>query len=344
MSIEIIADDDELVSRWDEYVSRSPQGTVFHSLDFLRVIARHSDTSFHLLGGFKGQEPVGVFPIFHRSIGPFEIVFSPPPNVGMFQLGPALLNTDSLKQRRREKRTRRFLDGCIDWIATELDPFYFHLRMHHAFDALRPFQWRGFELTPLFTYVVDLDVDEEDHLMRFSSDARANIREMREHDCIVEERGADGIHQVMSHLHDRYDEQRRSFPLSAEYVIDLYETLPTGTVRSYVCTVDGEFATGMITLEGETTIYRWQGGVRPTVEFPANDYLDWRIMRMARDRGKQRYDLVGANTERLTEYKAKFNPTVVDYSMAVGGACWAQLAADLYQRVPHLQAIVDKNS
>jgi len=344
MAIDITADDEELIERWDDYVDRSPNGTLFHTHDFLEVLARHSDTGLHLLGGYKGQEPVGIFPVFHDRLGPVDTVFSPPRKVGMFQLGPALLNAGSPKQRRREKRCRRFVEGCLDWIDDEIDPSYSHFRTYHEYDDVRPFKWEGFDLSPRFNYVVDLDASEEDLLMEFSSDARSNIRRMRDQDCTVEEGGPEGVRAVISQVTDRFGEQNKASPVDVAYVIDLYESLPAGQVRSYVCTVEGEFATGMVTLEGEDSVYRWQGGVRPAVDLPVNEYLDWRIIQDARDRGKTRYNLVGANTKRLTEYKSKFNPRVVEYYTVVGGARWAVIAADAYEDVPGMRSVLSKVS
>lgn len=57
---------DEL-DRWDDLVRSSRQGTFFHRRSPLRVLADHSDTTLHPLVGYKGQEPVGVFPVFAYS-------------------------------------------------------------------------------------------------------------------------------------------------------------------------------------------------------------------------------------------------------------------------------------
>lgn len=74
---------------------------------------------------------------------------------------------------------------------------------------------------------------------------------------------------------------------------------------------DGEFVGGIVVLDDGDRVYRWQGGVRVDgYDFPANDLLDWHVMTDALDRGVAEYDLVGADNERISEYKAKFGPVL----------------------------------
>jgi predicted N-acyltransferase len=333
MRIEVTEADQETVDKWDSYVEQSSQGTPFHRYQFLTVLEQFSGMELHPLIGWKGEEPTGIFPVFAGSAGPFTVAFSPPPGQGMFQLGPVLLNVRSVKQRKREKRTKRFVEGCLNWLSTELSPKYVHLRTHHGYDALRPFVWNGFDASPRFTYHIDLTADEETILMRFSKDARRNIRRMEEDPRVqVREGGAPATERTIEHVRERHDDQNREYPISAEYVATLYEVLPDGQVRAYVCTVDGEFATGTVTIEAGDTIYGWQGGARPLTDRPVNEFVEWRILQAAKERGRTTYDFVGANVEQLCSYKAKFNPTLREYHVLVGGRWWMRNVVDFYRQ------------
>lgn len=300
----------------------TPYPTPFHQPAFLEVLEYHSGAELHLLVGHDEFGPVGMFPIFECTVGPVTTAFSPPPGMGMYQLGPMLFGNEgfdpTLDRVRREARNRRFVDACLVWISETVAPSYLHVRTHPAFTDPRPFRWNGFELHSRFTYSVDLDRPADELLMAFSSDARRNVREC-EDACTVEVGGVDAIEWTLARVEERYAAQGKSFSVDPAFVADLYESLPEGQVRPYVCEVDGERRGGMITFEFADTIYRWQGGVKPDTELPVNDFLDWTIMEDARERGVERYDLVGANTARLCEYKAKFDPVLVHYCTAVGG-------------------------
>ena len=62
MAIEITPLHDPI--EWNDLVDRSSQATPFHRAECLDVLAAHADATLHPYAGFKGQEPVGIFPIF----------------------------------------------------------------------------------------------------------------------------------------------------------------------------------------------------------------------------------------------------------------------------------------
>ncbi|MDG5776846.1 GNAT family N-acetyltransferase [Haloarculaceae archaeon H-GB1-1] len=333
--IEVTAADADQRERWNGFVDRSAQGSAFHYDEFLDVVADHLDATVHRLVGFKGQEPVGIFPVFELRKGISTAVFSPPPDMGLSQMGPAMLNVDKLKRRKAEKRRRRFIGGALDWIEDVVDPSYVHVRTHYRHQDHRPFVWNDFDLSPRYTYVLDLTPGKDEIMTEFSSDARRNVRNTDDDAFEIEERGIDAVADIVDHLRRRHEEQGISYPVTADFVSDLYRNLPDGTVRTYVCTVDGSYASGMITLEDETSVYRWQGGARPMgdVTLPVNDLVDWRVISDAIDRGKERYDLIGANTPQLCEYKSKFGPELESYQAAERGTRTMRMVSRLYQRL-----------
>ena len=326
---------DEDVEDWNRHVERSPQGTLFHEYEALEVQAEHAGATLHPLVGYKGQEPVGVFPVFAVRKGPVTTAFSPPPHLRVPYLGPACLNLEKLKQRKREKRRERFLDGCLEWIDDELSPKYTHVRTGAAFDDPRPFVWNGHDVTPEYTYHVDLAVDEETLLDRFSADARRNVRNTPEDAYTIEEGGVDDIHEIVRQVSERYESQGVDFDVPASFVVDLHERVDGGQIRPYVCRVDGEFVGGILTPEYGGTIGRWMGGVRTDrdTDIPTNDLLDWAVMADARDRGLSTYDLVGGQTRRINRYKAKFNPSLVPYYSIERGKWGMGTLAHLYNAV-----------
>lgn len=334
MSIEIreLTSDDR--DQWDSYVEQSPYASLFHRYDALEVLSEHAEAPLHPLVGFKGQEPVGLFPVFEVSKGPLTAAFSPPPRLAVPFLGPALLNLGKLKQRKAERRHRRFVDGCLERVTEEIGPRYTKFGLGCAYDDIRPFKWNDYRLTPWYTYLLDLTGGPE-IIERFSSDARRNIRDGDGVSFAIEEAGVEAAERIIRQVRRRHENQNRPFGPTAAYVADLYERLPEGTVRPYVCRVEGEFVGGIVALEDDDTVYRWQGGVRPETDtdLAVNDHLDWRVMRSAIDRGLAAYDLVGAGTPRINEYKAKFNPEVRTFFTVEHGTWPVTTLVSLYRRL-----------
>jgi len=134
-------------------------------------------------------------------------------------------------------------------------------------------------------------------------------------------------------VRQRHEEQDEWYPLTTDFVTDLYERAPEGVVRPYVCEVDGRTVGGSLTLEHGDTAYGWQGVVKPDVDLDVNDVIHWRIINDVVDRGVTRYDLVGANEPRLSRYKSKFAPTLETYEGLEKSSPGMSLAAKTYKRL-----------
>ncbi|MEY7849696.1 lipid II:glycine glycyltransferase FemX [Natrarchaeobius sp. A-rgal3] len=319
---------------WNRYVERSDGTNPFFRAEALRLQAEDTGTRAHLLAGFKGQEAVGLFPVFEYTKGPITGAFSPAPRSWSCYLGPATLNVDKLKQRKADRRISRFLEGCLEWINEEISPQYSKF-VAAEFDDVRPFVWNDYDVTPGYTYVVDLEGDEQALLDRFSSDARSNVRNADEGAYVVEEGDGVDVERIVDQVAKRYENQGRAFHLSPEFARSASESLPDGSIRPYVCRSDGEFLGGILVVESETTRYRWQGGVKPDVDvdLPINDLLDWTVMRDGLEEGLERYDLVGAGVPSINRYKAKFNPRLETTYEITAGAFGLDLVIDQYRKL-----------
>lgn len=332
MSIEVTRDGD--FEHWDDALDRSPHATPFHLADGLGVLRRHSGTKLHPLVGLKGDHVVGVLPIFEHQRGPFTFVESPPKRLEVYYLGPALMDTDQLSTRKLQRRTRSFLSACHEWIEETLDPDHTHIRMVDRFEDHRPFKEQGFDLAPYYTYVVDLTPEWDDLLMQFSRDARSNIQSTTDIDYEISIGAVEDAITIISQVADRHEEQGKPYHIDEAFIRDLFSSFSLENVKPYVCRVDEELVGGMVTLEYGDTIYRWQGGATPESELPVNDLVDGYIMQDAKERGRTRYDLVGANTVRLSQYKSKFSPELCVYHGARKRSTKAKLVSNVRRSIP----------
>lgn len=333
MSIEIEEFTGDRRDEWERLVGQAPGATPFHRFPVLEVIAEHADASLHPLVGYKGQEPAGMFPVFVVRKGPVSTAFSPPPSLKIPYLGPAMLNVAKLKPSKAERRNRRFVESALDYVDEQFGPRYVHVRTNTRYRDTRPFTWNGFESTPYFTYVVDLEDGPDGLFDRFSRDARKNVRDARDADCVVEERGVEAARTIVDQVRERHEEQDEWYPLTTDFVAELYERAPDGVVRPYVCEVDGEVLGGSLTLEQGDTAYGWQGTVKPDVDLAVNDVVHWSVINDVVERDVTRYDLVGANNPRLSRYKSKFAPTLESYDSLEKSSPGMSLAAKTYKRL-----------
>ncbi|MXR40352.1 GNAT family N-acetyltransferase [Halobaculum sp. WSA2] len=332
MSIEVRrVDDDE---RWNGYLEHATTPTPFHSAAVLDVLASAADATLHRLGGFKGQEPVGLFPLFEVDRGPVTGVFSPPPDLKVPYLGPTLVVRGGAPKRRRlDRQHHEFVERTIDRISESVNPAFVHVRTAPGYDDVRPFSWNGYEANPRYTYVIDLELSEDDLLDSFSSDARQNVTDDYDVDYEICEGDAADIERIVAQTADRHAEQGEAFPIDSSFVVDLYEAAPDGAVRPVVCRIDGEFAAGTVCLEAHDVAVRWVGSAKPTCDIPANDLIDWEYCRRSAERGVDSFDLAGANSPRIAEYKAKFAPDLVPYYRVKSASRTMDVAVSLYDKL-----------
>ncbi|MFC6731762.1 lipid II:glycine glycyltransferase FemX [Haladaptatus sp. DYSN1] len=299
--------------RWNDYVAASPQGTFFHQLEVLDVLAAHSRTTLELLVGRKGEEVVGLFPVFVKSVFGLTVAFSPPAGLKIPYLGPVLLNSSHLRQRTLEARHQEFVDGCLEYLEETVRSRYLNIRSAVGYEDIRPYIWHGFDILPRYTYHVDLTGGKDHLLAQFSGDARTNIRKAEANEATVTVGGEDAIERIITQVKARHVEQDKRFEVTPELVMELYRRLPAGSVLPYEAHVDGTYAGGNIVVSFGDTICVWLGGATPGLDVPVNDLLDWKIMADGVENGLTWYDFAGANVQQINQYKSKFNPVLRPY-------------------------------
>ena len=316
--------------RWNELLAESDNPTALHHDAALSVLEEHSGATCHRLVGLKGEEPVGIFPVFTLRKGPAVVAVSPPPNLKLPYLGPLEIDRHGVKRRRRDRQNHRFVDSCLEWLEAERGPSFTHIRTVPGYGDVRPFIWQEYEATPRYTYVVDIDRPADELLAAFSADARQNVTHDYDVDYELTEDGHDGIDNILEQVRERHAEQNEPFPLDVEVVHDLYTALPDGVVRPYVCHIEGEFSGGAVFLEYGDRSICWLGGAKTATELPVNELVDWAYITDAMDRGVERYDHAGANNPRIARFKSKFAPELVPYYRLENGTRTMTALSKLY--------------
>jgi len=327
-SVELMEDEE----KWNDNVERSPMGSIFHKWEFLKVVEKHTSSQLHTLIGYKGQEPIGLFPVFEIEKGPIKTVFSPPPEVGVPFMGPILLNYGHLKQRKRESRHKNFVEKSLDYISDEIGPSYNLFTGTPEYNDLRFFKWADFSVSPSYTYRLDLTESLDEIKNSFRKSKRKNIEKDSDENLEIEIGGKETIKFIYDNKKGRYESQGKTFRLDLEYFYDLNSTLSSDNFLTYIATYEGELVSGFIVFMDENTGYCWQSAGKPDIDLPVNDILYWRLFKDFKEKGLERCDLVGANTPRIRKYKAEFNPELVSYHQIKKSQKHMEFVESLYKK------------
>ena len=354
------------LSEWESALP-SDGFEVFHRPEALEVVDRHTDAEMKLFGGFKGQQPIALLPVFvqQRSVG--TAVTSPPPSMGIPRLGPILMPT-SPKRRKQEKVNNEFTEEVLQQVGTDLDLdrrladagiespaaervldtldvdsrlTLFRMECNAAYGDPRPYAWGNLAVEPNFTYLLDLEDRGTDEVRKsFSKSLRREIGDAEELDVTVECEGVSGARAIYRATRARFAEQDEPFGLTWAYVRDLFEALSEeNRARAYVARdADGEYLSGITALYSNDHAYFWQGGAKAIYEGTAvNSHIHWRLIEDVIEEppveSVTQYDLMGANTERLCRYKAKFGADLQPYYVVESGGAAMNVAKRAYKLV-----------
>lgn len=333
MAITVKRADERTFDNWNDRLNGSGGSTFYHQSEVLRIFEKYISSELYPLVGYKGQEPVGLLPVFEISKGPITTVFSPPPRLGIPNLGPVLLAPSQIKQRKYEKRNRRFINTSIEWIEEHISPNHIYIQSSPRYDDPRPFEWSNFTISPRFTYYIDVSKNAERIIELFSRDARSNIQNTDPEQYEIRKGDVDDVKFVMGMISDRYETQGKNFKLSTEYAVELFRKFDDAEFPVYVGYVDGERVSGILNPRYGSTVNFWQGGGKPDVPLPINDLIHWQIIEDAVEEEYKYYDLTGANTPRICEYKSKFNPNLKTYYTAERGGTLTSTISEIYKRL-----------
>lgn len=333
MSYTITSATGEEFENWNRYVSRSNQSSPFHRREGIELLADKTNTTLHPLLGIKGEQVIGIFPLFTEKRGPFELVLSPPLQT-VINLGPILLDTEQLNQRKLERRNRKFVMECINWIDERFGTDYIDIRTTDRYPDLRPFKDSGFSVEPNYTHVLDVSDGLDTLIQSFSGDARSKIRKTDANRYHIEEGDVEDAVDAMEQVQERHGDELENIYLDGDFVARLFSDFPDGMIRVFVC-YDGNGAKkgGIITIDHDETVVSFGGGAKEDRDLPVNELIDWHIIQDAHNRGFKRYDFEGANAWGISQYKSKFAPDLIPWYKAVRVTPQAKLALGLRKKL-----------
>ncbi|ADC66056.1 conserved hypothetical protein [Ferroglobus placidus DSM 10642] len=314
---------------WDELVNSSSFATIFHEWKWLKAAEKHSGWKFYPVVCYKGMEPVSLFPVFYKRLKSINLVFSPPPKLAIPYLGPLILNDRNLRSSIVEYNYRRSIKA-LDEFFRELNADFVRIFTPPGLVDVRPFKWNNYKADPFYSYVIDLNRSSEELWMSIEKKLRQNIKKAKKVGFDIYEGGVRELKKVIELVNLRYSEQNKSSDVNVEYLLEIYNAL-SEKVKVVVVEFEGEVVTGIIDLAYRDKVSSWIGNPKVTVSgtYP-NDLLNWHVIEKAQTSGYKKYEIIGANTERLSEFKVRYNPDLWLYFVVVKKNAKASIASTFY--------------
>jgi lipid II:glycine glycyltransferase (peptidoglycan interpeptide bridge formation enzyme) len=312
MNIEVRVAENEEMKNWDGLIEASPYGTIFHTFDWLRIAEKHTNSKLYPLIGLKGEEVIGVFPLFYKKKGPLKMIFSPPPKVGIPYMGPVLLGYNKLKQEKKESLITDFFTGIDKFIHDNFKPHYTYFKLSPGLIDSRPFKWLGYQANPVYGYLLDISIGLSNLESNFSIQARKNLKKAEKNGLSYELGSKDELLVLHNMLYDRYAEQARTIPTSKNYLLEVFNKFFPDNLKVFIIRYHDDIISGGVKLCYKDKVIDWIGQPKTTMR-TANDFLHWSVMKWGFEHKFHYYEIIGANTQSISQFKSKFNPALDIY-------------------------------
>lgn len=319
---------------WNEIVDHSLNGTLFHRWEWLKIVEKHSGCQLFPLVFYdndKDRYPFGAIPLFLMKKLRLKMVFSPPPACSI-NLGHILVD----KNYKPLKLELSYLDfqAKIDDFIKGLGANYTLFITSPGISDMRPFLWAKYDVSPCYTYKIDLRPGEQAVLASISRTLRQDINSslgkgvrIIESD-LRDEQDIDYLHES---LNDRYSRQNIRLPLSKAYLQDIIHAFGHDHVKLFMAIFEDKPVGATLFTYYKDTVAAWVGAVRyKSNELEVNGCIYREIIARAIKDKLTWFEIMGANTRHLCASKAKYSP-LLDLQFQIKKTdLWGKLAEKAY--------------
>lgn len=326
MPLEVFDNSDS--TKWDALIKDSINGTLYHSWNWLRAMEKHCGARLYPLVYFDGKDnkPFAAIPLFHMVRFGLKMVFSPPPKSGV-TLGPVFLDK-GYRQRKFELSYLDFQEN-VDKYINKLGSSFTNIVTSPGFYDIRPFSWSRYDVSPRYTYKIDLRHGEEEIWKKFSRDFRTVLRHSEsEGITVAESYNDDDANYVYDLTVNRYLEQHLPSPLKKEYFGEVLRGNRPG-VTTLVASVGRERLGGAVLVNYKDRACMWIAGQADN-RGNVNKALLWGSILHALKNGYSWFEDEGANTRRLCFHKSQACPELEMYFQLKRGNLLGLIAEKFY--------------
>lgn len=305
--------DEKDLGLWDDYISRSEGGTIFHRLEWLKAAAEQSNMKFMPVAVSKGEDIVCLMPLFYKVKYGLRILLSPPNRCYVSYLGP-VMNIISSNRYKYEWTYISILDEIIHFAERQIGFDYFRVIHTPPIQDMRPYVWKGYSFTPKYTYTFDLSEGHEKIYSGFNHAARKELRKALGNNSISILRGQSHTYSILSLAEKRSFDQKIKFRIDADYFKKLMDSSFSTNIESTAVMHEGNIIAGSIDLTDGDTVYAWVGSVsKDEIVAGVGELVLWEKIKDYHNRGYKTFDIVDANILRLCKHKSRYGANLVNY-------------------------------
>ena len=293
-------------SLWDDFVSESPQGSIFSRPVWITVAADVQGGKPCFLGVFDDTRLTAGLAFVELSHGPFSKMTTPV----LTPYGGIMYRQATGK---RDSEHKSYNMACADKLIAYITNRYNYAFLAHSpgLTDIRPFTWAGWNESVRYTYELDLsDTDKIWDLME-----RRVRTVIRNAESSLELTDGIGLEQFGSLYRRIYLDRKIKPPVDPGLVMVFLEKALDSGIAEIRTVVDksGDILSSMALVSDEKTVYAWISGSLPEKNSAgAFTLLFWDAVKRYSDTHST-FDMVGANIPSIAFFKKGFGGTLKPY-------------------------------
>lgn len=294
---------------WDELVTSSAQGTVFHTSDWLVRTASSLNQTLEILGCYKGETLIGGCPLLLSN--PYGLLKTASSAALLAPYGGIVMaGVETTKRREREIHSNNIIASIRDHIVRK---GFDHVDLVNSpgFTDIRGFSWNGWDAKVYYTYMLPIDGDI---FSRVSKNTRRSIRKAQELGITATEHFDPEMYWALTV--NTFKRQNSQPPFSKRHLMSLLDTIREKNLgEMWVArTSSGEIAAAEVIVCDSKTAHRWSAASSEEhLNTGATSLLLGEIITHFADQNCLSINLMAGNRAHLSAFIASFNPDLVPY-------------------------------
>lgn len=295
-------------SLWDELVKNSPDGTIFHSYQWLEACSRMTGRELVTYLCMHNGKPVGGCSLY---VSGSKIYRRASSNIELAPYGGLLL-TPSPGNSLRDRQS--YNNNIIRLIIDRIEQNHFaDVRLVNVptIADMRPFTWAGWSVSTMYAFYLALDGNIHDKVSK--SMLRIVNKAIKNNITIKKEYDPDLLYRLYVMTFSR---QHLSPPVSRQYLKTLMDmVIADGSGEMWIARLpSGEAIAAETIIMDDKRAYRWVPAADPEFrDYGATPLLLYEIFKDLAIKGYEDINLMGANMPKIAEFVAGFNPRLVPY-------------------------------
>ncbi len=296
-------------SAWDGLVAASPQGTVFHSTDWLVRTASFLNRTPVILGCYEDGDLIGGCPLLLSN--PFGLLRTASSAALLAPYGGIVtVGIESTKRREWELHANKIIAAVCGQIARMR---FAHVELVNSpwLEDIRWFTRNGWEAKVYYTYLLPTDGDV---FSRISKNARRSINRAEKQGITAAKQFDAGAYWTLTE--NTFKKQNSRPPFTRDHLFGMLDLIREKNLgEMWVArTPSGELAAAEVVVYDAKIVHRWSAAsAEEHLSTGAASLLLGEVVADAAERNYPSVNLMAGNMANLSAFIATFNPDLVPY-------------------------------